>query len=47
MTIGDLPEPITEEQDGVGIRDAFSRLYVAALADYQTRGSLRQPSALN
>ena len=27
--------------------DAFSRLYVAALADYQTRGSLRQPSALN
>jgi len=27
VTIGDLPEPITEEQDGVGIRDAFSRLY--------------------
>jgi ATP adenylyltransferase len=27
MTIGELPEPITEEQDGVGIRDAFSRLY--------------------
>jgi putative intracellular protease/amidase len=27
--------------------DAFSRLYVAALADYHTRGSLRQPSALN
>ncbi len=27
MTIGDLPEPITEEQDGVGIRDAFTRLY--------------------
>jgi ATP adenylyltransferase len=27
VTIGDLPEPVTEEQDGVGIRDAFSRLY--------------------
>ena len=27
MTIGDLPQPIAEEQDGVGIRDAFSRLY--------------------
>ena len=27
MTIGDLPEPLTEEQDGVGIRDAFTRLY--------------------
>lgn len=27
MTIGDLPEPITEEQAGVGIRDAFARLY--------------------
>jgi ATP adenylyltransferase len=27
MTIGDLPEPIKEEQAGVGIRDAFARLY--------------------
>jgi ATP adenylyltransferase len=27
MTIGDLPEPEREEQDGVGIRDAFTRLY--------------------
>ena len=27
MTIGDLPEPIQEPQDGVGIRDAFARLY--------------------
>jgi len=27
MTIGDLPEPETEEQAGVGIRDAFARLY--------------------
>ena len=27
MTIGDFPEPITEEQAGVGIRDAFARLY--------------------
>jgi ATP adenylyltransferase len=27
MTIGDLPDPITEEQAGVGIRDAFARLY--------------------
>jgi ATP adenylyltransferase len=27
VTIGDLPEPLTEEQAGVGIRDAFARLY--------------------
>jgi ATP adenylyltransferase len=27
VTIGDLPEPLTEEQDGVGTPDAFARLY--------------------
>jgi len=26
MTIGELPEPITEEQDGVGIREIRNRL---------------------
>lgn len=27
MTIGDLPEPVLEQQEGVGVRDAFARLY--------------------
>jgi len=27
VTIGDLPEPMTEEQRGVGAPDAFARLY--------------------
>jgi ATP adenylyltransferase len=27
VTIGDLPEPVLEEQDGVGLQDAFARLY--------------------
>lgn len=27
MTIGDLPDPVLEEQEGVGVPDAFARLY--------------------
>ena len=27
MTIGDLPDPVLEEQAGAGLRDAFARLY--------------------
>ncbi|MFP5219962.1 MAG: HIT family protein [Actinomycetes bacterium] len=27
MTIGDLPEPVLEQQEGVGVPDAFARLY--------------------